>query len=201
MAILKSIKKESLRSQVYVQLKAQLMEGVWKVGEKLPSENELCATFGVSRVTVRAALQQLEILGLVETKHGMPDFLILMLLLLAIREEPGVGALTGFIIGLVVDVLTPAHFGAGILANVLVGWGAAYGRGIFFADNILVNAGLFFIGTWVRDVLMLLFSGTPLRALPAEALLWAPLQSLSTAVVGVVIVVIFLDWLAIRIEA
>ena len=74
MAILKSIKKESLRSQVYVQLKAQLMEGVWKVGEKLPSENELCVSFGVSRVTVRAALQQLEILGLVETKHGGGNF-------------------------------------------------------------------------------------------------------------------------------
>lgn len=74
MAILKSIKKESLRSQVYVQLKSQLMEGVWKVGGKLPSENELCASFGVSRVTVRAALQQLEILGLVETKHGGGNF-------------------------------------------------------------------------------------------------------------------------------
>ncbi len=138
--------------------------------------------------------------SIVEVQHGMPDFLILMLLLLAIREEPGVGALTGFMIGLVVDVLTPAHFGAGILANVLVGWGAAYGRGIFFADNLLVNAGLFFIGTWVRDVLMLLFSGTALQALPAEALLWAPMQSLSTAVVGVVVVAIFRDWLAIRIE-
>ena len=136
----------------------------------------------------------------VESQHGMPDFLILMLLLLAIREEPGVGALTGFLIGLLIDVLTPAHFGAGILANVLVGWGAAYGRGIFFADNILVNAALFFLGTWVRDVLMLLFSGTAIRALPAEALLWAPLQALSTAVVGVFVVVVFRDWLAIRIE-
>lgn len=138
--------------------------------------------------------------SIVEGKHGIPDFLILVLLLLAIREEPGVGALTGFLIGLVIDVLTPARFGAGILANVLVGWGAAYGRSIFFADNILVNGALFFIGTWVRNVLMLLFSGTPIAALPAEALLWAPLQALSTAIVGVVIVVIFRDWLAIRIE-
>lgn len=67
---LKRIKTESLRSQVYIQLKARLMEGVWKAGEKLPSENELCTSFGVSRVTVRAAIQQLEILGLVETRHG-----------------------------------------------------------------------------------------------------------------------------------
>jgi len=74
LAKLKKIKTESLRSQVYVQLKARLMEGIWKVGEKLPSENELCVSFGVSRVTVRAAIQQLEILGLVETRHGGGNF-------------------------------------------------------------------------------------------------------------------------------
>jgi rod shape-determining protein MreD len=138
--------------------------------------------------------------SIVAAQHGMPDFLILVLLLLAIREEPGVAALTGFLIGLVIDVMNPARFGAGMLANVLVGWGASWGRSIFFADNIFVNGALFFIGTWVRDVLMLLFSGTPVGALPAEILLWAPLQSLSTAVVGVVVVVLFRNWLAIRIE-
>jgi GntR family transcriptional repressor for pyruvate dehydrogenase complex len=57
-----------------MQLKNQLMEGVWKAGEKLPSESELCASLGVSRVTVRAAIQQLEILGLVETRHGGGNF-------------------------------------------------------------------------------------------------------------------------------
>jgi rod shape-determining protein MreD len=138
--------------------------------------------------------------SIVAGHRGLPDFLVLVLLLLAIREEPGVAALTGFLIGLVIDVMNPARFGAGMLANVLVGWGASYGRSIFFADNILVNGALFFIGTWVRDVLMLLFSGTPLSALPPEVLLWAPLQSLSTAVVGVVVVVMFRNWLAIRIE-
>jgi len=71
---LKRVKTESLRSQVYAQLKSKLMEGVWKIGEKLPSENELCESFGVSRVTVRAAIQQLGILGLVETKHGGGTF-------------------------------------------------------------------------------------------------------------------------------
>jgi GntR family transcriptional repressor for pyruvate dehydrogenase complex len=70
MAKLERVKVESLRSQVYVQLKERLMEGEWGIGQKMPSENELCRSFGVSRVTVRAAIQQLEILGLVETKHG-----------------------------------------------------------------------------------------------------------------------------------
>jgi len=138
--------------------------------------------------------------SMVEARHGMPDFLVLLLLLLAIRESPGGGALTGFFIGLIVDVLNPARFGAGILAHVLVGWGAAWGRSLFFADNLLVNAGLFFVGTWVRDVLTLLLSGTPMTQLPTEILIWAPLQSLSTAIVGLAVVMMFRDWLAIRIE-
>jgi GntR family transcriptional repressor for pyruvate dehydrogenase complex len=71
---IQKIKTESLRSQVYRKLKEQLMKEVWKEGEKLPSEHELCEMFGVSRVTVRGALQQLEILGLVETKHGGGTF-------------------------------------------------------------------------------------------------------------------------------
>jgi GntR family transcriptional repressor for pyruvate dehydrogenase complex len=68
------IKADSLRSQVYVQLKKQLLRGAWKPGEKLPSEKEFCRLFGVSRVTVRGAVQQLEILGLVETRHGGGTF-------------------------------------------------------------------------------------------------------------------------------
>ncbi|MDR2096618.1 MAG: FadR family transcriptional regulator [Treponema sp.] len=68
------VKAASLRVQVYTQLKEKLTRGVWKIGERLPSESELCAQFGVSRVTVRAAIQQLEILGLVETKHGGGTF-------------------------------------------------------------------------------------------------------------------------------
>ena len=70
MAKLHRVKTDSLRTQIYIQLKNQLLNGAWKPGEKLPSENQLCETFGVSRVTVRAAIQQLQILGMVETKHG-----------------------------------------------------------------------------------------------------------------------------------
>ena len=58
--------------------------------------------------------------SIVAGRHGLPDFLVLVRLLLAMREEPGVAALTGFLIGLVIDVMNPARFGAGMLANVLV---------------------------------------------------------------------------------
>jgi rod shape-determining protein MreD len=129
-----------------------------------------------------------------------PDFLLVGLLLLVVQQPPGLAALSGLLMGLVVDVLTPARFGAGMLAHTLVALGAAWGRAVFFADNLFVAGALFFIGTWVRDILVLMFSGTTLAQLAVEAGLWAPLHGLTTAAVGVMIVVLFRDWLAIRIE-
>ena len=67
---LRSVKSDSLRLKVYKQLKEQILKGKWKPGDKLPTEKELCDIFGVSRVTVREALQQLGILGLVVSKQG-----------------------------------------------------------------------------------------------------------------------------------
>jgi rod shape-determining protein MreD len=132
--------------------------------------------------------------------RGMPDFLLLALLLFCLRVSPGVAALVGLCVGFVIDVLAPARFGANMLAHVLLGWGAAWGRAVFFADNLAVNAGLFFVGTWVRNMLVLLLSGTSLGVLGAEALVWSPLQGITTAMVGVVVVILFRDWLAIRFD-
>jgi GntR family transcriptional repressor for pyruvate dehydrogenase complex len=68
------IKKANISEQVFEQLKQQLLLGEWKQGEKIPSENELAAAFGVSRVTVRQALQKLTVLGLIETRLGEGSF-------------------------------------------------------------------------------------------------------------------------------
>ena len=69
MAIQKVV-KSSVSQQVFDQLRQQILSGSWKPGDKLPSENELAAQFGVSRVTVRNALQKLSGLGLLETRFG-----------------------------------------------------------------------------------------------------------------------------------
>ena len=130
--------------------------------------------------------------------RGLPDFLLLALLLFSMRSRPGTAAVVGLLIGFVSDVLTPAHFGAGMLAHVLVGWGASWGRQVFFADNLLVNAGLFFLGTWLRNILLLTFSGTTFSGLMVEATVWAPVQGLTTAVAGVLLVMLFRDWLVVK---
>jgi GntR family transcriptional repressor for pyruvate dehydrogenase complex len=73
MAIQK-VNKSSVSTQVFEQMKEQLLSGEWKPGDKLPSENELASMFGVSRVTVRNALQKLAALELVETHFGEGTF-------------------------------------------------------------------------------------------------------------------------------
>jgi GntR family transcriptional regulator, transcriptional repressor for pyruvate dehydrogenase complex len=71
---IRPIKKANISEQVFEQLKQQMLLGEWKQGDKIPSENELAALFGVSRVTVRQALQKLTVLGLIETKLGEGSF-------------------------------------------------------------------------------------------------------------------------------
>lgn len=68
------LKKTRVRMQVFEQMKNQILQGVWKPGDKIPSENELSKLMGVSRISVREALQQLVALGLLETKHGEGTF-------------------------------------------------------------------------------------------------------------------------------
>ena len=129
-----------------------------------------------------------------------PDLLMLAMMLVAIRSRPGVAAVAGFLFGLMADVLSPARFGAGALSGTIVGYLAAYGRAVFFPDNLLVNAGLFAGGVWLRTLIILLASGAGAGELASTLFWWAPVQAIVTAAVGVVAVIFFRDWLAIRLD-
>ncbi len=60
--------------QVFDQMQNLLIDGTWQPGEKLPSENELSSAFGVSRMTIRQAMQKLKALGLIETRTGSGSY-------------------------------------------------------------------------------------------------------------------------------
>lgn len=64
------IKRQNVSELVFEQMKEMIADGEWAPGEKIQSENELATQFGVSRVTVRSAIQKLSSLGLVESRHG-----------------------------------------------------------------------------------------------------------------------------------
>lgn len=133
--------------------------------------------------------------------RAAPDFLLCALLLIAVRARPGLAAVAGFLVGLASDVLTPAAFGAGALAHTIVAYIAAWGREVFFPDNLVVIAGLFAGGVWLRNAIVLVASGTPSSQLTSALVVWAPLQALTTAVAGLVLLLMFRDWFAIRIES
>jgi DNA-binding GntR family transcriptional regulator len=56
-------------------LRAQLAEGNLAPGDRLPPEAELGGRYGVSRLTVRRALDDLARSGLVRTEHGVGSFI------------------------------------------------------------------------------------------------------------------------------
>ncbi|MBO4377214.1 MAG: FadR family transcriptional regulator [Lachnospiraceae bacterium] len=68
------IQKINAVEQVFEQMQNLLIEGTWRSGDKLPSENELSETFGVSRMTIRQAMQKLKALGLIETRTGSGSY-------------------------------------------------------------------------------------------------------------------------------
>jgi GntR family transcriptional repressor for pyruvate dehydrogenase complex len=71
---LQKIEKQNVGDMVFEQLKDSIMSGEWKPGEKMPSENELVGILGVSRISVRSALQRLSGLGLIESRRGEGTF-------------------------------------------------------------------------------------------------------------------------------
>lgn len=56
--------------QIAAAIKREILEGTLKPGDRLPSEEKLAELFGVSRPTVRAALQELSAAGTVVVQRG-----------------------------------------------------------------------------------------------------------------------------------
>lgn len=65
-------------SPLYHQIKEtitrQIVSGRWRPGHELPSETDLCAHFGVSRGTLRRALDDLQNRGLIVRRQGRGTF-------------------------------------------------------------------------------------------------------------------------------
>ncbi|SKB01239.1 GntR family transcriptional regulator [Caloramator quimbayensis] len=72
---------------LYIQLKNELVEkiknGIWKVGDKIPTEKELMDEYNVGRATVREALSKLVNEGYLYKKQGIGTFVA--------RTQPSLG--------------------------------------------------------------------------------------------------------------
>lgn len=61
---------EPLWVQAAGMVEARIAAGALQAGEKLPAERDLCASMGISRVTLRKALQHLVARGVLTATHG-----------------------------------------------------------------------------------------------------------------------------------
>lgn len=63
-------RKKSITQQVEEQLVGAIRNGTYLPRQKIPTENELCEMFDVSRTTIREAISKLSARGIVEVKRG-----------------------------------------------------------------------------------------------------------------------------------
>lgn len=70
------IQNANVTGQVLEYMKRNIESGNWPVGEKIPSENQMVEELGVSRSTIRPALQYLAGLGVVKSYQGKGTFLL-----------------------------------------------------------------------------------------------------------------------------
>jgi GntR family transcriptional repressor for pyruvate dehydrogenase complex len=68
------IKKTRVAEEVADRIRTLILDGTFPQGQPLPSERLLTEQFGVSRGSIRDAFRMLEMIGLLETRHGRGTF-------------------------------------------------------------------------------------------------------------------------------
>lgn len=72
--MIKPVEKSKVIDTVFADMMDMIVTGHWKVGDKIPSENELKDQFRVSRNSVKQAIHRISALGLLEARQGGGTF-------------------------------------------------------------------------------------------------------------------------------
>ncbi|MGD9569483.1 MAG: FadR/GntR family transcriptional regulator [Sedimentibacter sp.] len=71
-----AIENKKISQIVIEQIQGMIMRGELKNGDKLPPERELTETLNIGRPALREALKALEIIGVIECRHGQGNFIV-----------------------------------------------------------------------------------------------------------------------------
>lgn len=74
---LQPVARRSLSDGIVEQITALIASNVFKPGDRIPSEKELCRQFCVGRTSVREALRSLSVMGILESHPGEGTFVCL----------------------------------------------------------------------------------------------------------------------------
>lgn len=118
------------------------------------------------------------------------DLAIFVLVYVGLSRGPAQGAIFGFLIGLLLDILTPERLGLGALIKSLVGFTVGNFKDRLFLESPYSKGAIVFLGVLLNDLFYLPLSGgvTPFTF---QTILYYSLPSaLYTSVVGILIFVI-----------
>ena len=102
---------QKLYLQLYDILKRKIESGGWSVGSQIPTEEDLCKMFNVSRATVRTAILELVRQGYLKRQQGKGTFIFRNVI------SEGLSMLTSFRESLFEESL---HFSTSILARTVM---------------------------------------------------------------------------------
>lgn len=120
------------------------------------------------------------------------DFLVIGVLLVAVRARPGLAALVGCFAGAVADAIGPGSLGVAMLTLTVVGFGASWLKGAFFREDVVLNAAFLFLGKLAHDALLLAIAGRLGSAgMLGSVALWSSLSAAVTAAAGLAILLLF----------
>lgn len=118
------------------------------------------------------------------------DFLVIALLVIAVRTRPALAAFLGFVFGMLTDSLSPESFGAGALALAFVGFASSWLKAAFFTENMLLNGVFVFLGKWAFDLIyMVAAHKMAFMDIVVQLLVWSPLAAAFTALIGLGVLV------------
>ena len=106
---IEKVNRRTVADQVFHIILKKISSGEWKIGEKIPSEIELAQDLGVSRTTLKMALQKLNTLGMLETRVGAANLTEPMACKHIIENMPAVMERYG--INNITDIIGGAHHG------------------------------------------------------------------------------------------
>src|ERR1051325_10053777 len=68
------IARTTLTASAFEQLISYVVNGMWKAGDRIPPERELCQQLGIARTSLREALKAMELIGMLDSRVGDGTF-------------------------------------------------------------------------------------------------------------------------------
>ncbi len=101
-----------------------------------------------------AFLVQITLSSLFSIRGVQPDFILIVVVLSAFIEGPVTGALSGFVGGLMLDLVYIRNLGLGALCKTLVGYVAGLVKQTILAENIFLPMFAIFLATLIDKLIL-----------------------------------------------